>query len=201
MNPIRTSTDPLRALESWYRQAKAARYPQPDAMTLATASPTGKPSARVVLYKGVRGSGAKRKIFFVSNYQSRKGRELARNKNAALVFVWLIPERQIRVEGKVTRASARESDVYWAQRSRDSQLSAWVSSQSREIKSYASLQKALRAATKRFDGKPIPRPAHWGGYCLLPQVIEFWQGRPHRLHERAQYKRTARGWKRVLLAP
>ncbi len=168
-----------------------------DAFALATATPDGRPSVRMVLYKGVV-NGALR---LVTNYESRKGEELARNPYAALVFYWPILDRQVRIEGRVARASASESDAYFAGRDRASQLGAWASAQSREIETRAELDAALEAARARFEGRPVERPPHWGVLELVPSRVELWRSGPHRLHDRFEYERAGDGWRVRRLAP
>lgn len=180
-------TDPLSVLNTWYEEAARQKDPLPDAMTLATASMDGRPSARIVLFKGILRGG----IFFVTNYQSRKARELEQNPRAALVFHFPTWERQVRVEGRVERATAAESDAYFRSRPRGSQLGAWTSPQSQPIASRAELQAKNDAVEARFGEGPVERPEFWGGYLVLPEVIELWLGRPDRLHDRFVYRRAS----------
>ncbi len=188
---------PLEQLDQWYQAAIQAKAPQPEAVTLATATKRGRPSARIVLYKGL----VKNELFFVSNYNSRKGKEIAANPYVAVVFSWLDLERQIRIEGKIKKATRAQSDAYWNSRPRDSQLSALASNQSHPIESFADFEKKVLALEAKYKDQPIPRPAHWGGYCVTPQVIEFWQGRSHRRHERVLYVLKNGRWKTTLLSP
>jgi pyridoxamine 5'-phosphate oxidase len=190
--------DPLVVLNTWYEDALNGGAAMPDAMTLATATPDGQPSARVVLFKGIVRGG----IFFVTNYGSRKARELDLNPRAALVLHWAAQERQVRVEGRVERSSAAESEEYFASRPRGSQLGAWASSQSAPIASRAQLLQRARAVEERFAGQTIPRPESWGGYLVFPERVELWLGRPDRLHDRFEYRPAAGGrWAITRLAP
>lgn len=192
------SPDPFKLFETWLRDAQKAGIHNADAMTLATATRGGIPSARMVLFKGMIRGG----FSFFTNYQSDKARDLDANPRAALVFHWDSFERQIRIEGRVERCTKAESDRYFACRPRESRIGAWASPQSSVIPDRAELELKLAAVEKRFAGKnKIPRPAFWGGYRIVPETIEFWSGRVHRLHERKVYKRSGRGWKTALLAP
>jgi pyridoxamine 5'-phosphate oxidase len=190
-------SDPLAVLNAWYEEAIARGEAMPDAMTLATATRDGAPSARVVLYKGIKRGG----IFFVSNYQSRKARELEDNPRAALVMHFPRMERQVRVEGLVERASAAESDEYFASRPRGSQLGAWASPQSQPITSRDELLERTRAAEARFGAGDVSRPEFWGGYLLMPKSIELWLGQGDRLHDRFRYALGSSGWSIERLAP
>lgn len=190
--------DPIALFESWYAEARAAGGPPADAMTLATATPDGRPSARIVLLKGVDERG----FAFFTNGESRKARELEANPRAALAILWPVLERQVRVTGTVARFDAAESDAYFATRPRDSQLGAWASQQSRPLAHRSELDERWRELEVRYEGTPVPRPPHWGGYRVQPQEIEFWQGRASRLHDRIVYMRTHDGgWERVRLQP
>lgn len=189
--------DPLGILNAWYEEALAAGDALPDAMTLATATKQGRPSARVVLYKGLLRGG----IFFVSNYQSRKAHELAENPYAALVMHYPQRERQVRLEGRVERATQAESEAYFRARPRGSQLGAWASPQSQAIASRAELDARLEDVTQRFGDAPIPLPETWGGYLLVPDSVELWLGRADRLHDRFRYERDGDGWRVKRLAP
>lgn len=190
--------DPIRQFAHWFQQALAAGVMDPNAMTLATCTPDSWPSARVVLLKGYDERG----FTFFTNYQSRKGRELAANPHAALTFYWPEVSRQIRIEGTAGRVSAEESDLYFASRPLDSRLGAWASEQSEVLGSREELEARFRQMQERFADGPVPRPPHWGGYRLAPELIEFWQGRPFRLHDRLGYTRQPDGtWKRERLAP
>ncbi len=190
--------DPFRQFDTWYRLAAEAGLWLPDAMTLATCTPDGAPSARVVLLKGFTQDG----FSFFTNYDSRKGRELEANPRAALVFWWGELERQVRAEGRVGRVTAAESDVYFQTRPRGSQLGALASRQSEILAGRAELDRRVAELQARYGDGPVPRPPGWGGYRLRPDVIEFWQGRPDRLHDRLCYVRLAGGgWQVRRLAP
>ena len=188
--------DPLRQFERWLRDAVEAGVPLPNAMTLATVTAQGAPSARVVLLKGVERGG----FVFFTNYLSRKARELEARAAACLVFLWSDLERQVRIEGRVEKVTAAESDAYFATRPLGARLSAWASPQSEGVPSRQSLQDRFSEMQKAHGDNPA-RPAHWGGYRVLPESIEFWQGRADRLHDRLLYRRAANGWTLERLAP
>jgi pyridoxamine 5'-phosphate oxidase len=192
-------SDPLSVLNTWYDQALGAGDPMPDAMTLATATPAGKPSARIVLFKGLlRGA-----VLFVTNYQSRKARELDENPHAALVMHFPLRERQVRLEGRVERASQAESEAYFRGRPRGSQLGAWASPQSQPIRSRAALDALAHGVEARFADQAVTRPEFWGGYLVFPERVELWLGRPDRLHDRFLYCREPgqSAWTIERLAP
>ena len=189
--------DPFRQFEKWFQEAEAAKLAEPNAMTLATASPDGRPSARTVLLKGLDGRG----FVFYSNYESRKGRELALNARVALVFPWIALERQVLIEGTVTTVAREESAAYFHSRPRASQLGAWVAQQSSVIPGRATLEEAMKALEKKHAGAEIPLPPNWGGYRVVPDLFEFWQGRESRLHDRLQYVPAPGAWRIERLAP
>lgn len=191
------SSDPVEEFTRWFDEAVKAQVLEPNAMTLATATSDGAPSARTVLLKGFDQRG----FVFFTDYRSRKGVELERNARAALVFYWGELERQVRITGTVERTSVQESEAYFRTRPVGSRLGAWVSHQSRVIPSRAQLESGLREVKERFSSDEIPLPPHWGGYRVLPQEIEFWQGRENRLHDRIRYTRDGEGWKVERLSP
>ena len=193
-----TSADPLALFHDWQAQAVAAGAPLPEAMTLATADEGGRPSARAVLLKGVDERG----FLFFTNYESRKGRQLEANPNAALSFLWHSePRRQVLVTGTVGRLPREESEAYFRTRDVGSRLGAWASRQSSPIGSYAELEEAFAEAEERF-GDDVPLPDWWGGYVLRPETIEFWESRPNRLHDRVRYSRDEDGsWHPAQLCP
>jgi pyridoxamine 5'-phosphate oxidase len=191
-----SAEQPLRQFETWMRQALDAQLPEPNAMTLATVDANGRPSTRVVLIKGYDERG----IVWYTNYESRKGRELAGNPHAALQFHWVELERVVRIEGAVHKVSAEESDAYYASRPLDSRLGAWASPQSQVIASRATLVANAARYAAQYALHP-PRPPHWGGYRLVPERWEFWQGRKSRLHDRLCYRLDGGNWRRERLAP
>jgi len=189
--------DPLAQFARWYGEAQATEKPLPDAVALATATPAGHPSLRMVLLKGFDAHG----FVFYTNFRSRKGRELARNPRAALLFYWGEIGRQVRIDGRVEKLMARESDEYFATRPRGSQLSAWASPQSALVAGRGPLERRFAAFARKYPDA-VPRPPQWGGYRLVPEAFEFWQGREDRLHDRILYRRVRRGrWRIERLAP
>jgi len=188
--------DPIRQFERWFEDALRARLPLPNAMSLATVTPSGAPSARSVLLKGVERGG----FLFYTNYLSRKGRELESRASACLLFLWSELERQVRIDGAVEKVTAEDSDEYYATRPLGARLSAWASAQSEPVSSRSVLEKSMEEARRRHGERP-PRPPHWGGYRVIPQEIEFWQGRADRLHDRLLYRRAGSTWAIERLAP
>ncbi|MFQ3663162.1 MAG: pyridoxamine 5'-phosphate oxidase [Chloroflexaceae bacterium] len=190
--------DPIAQFQLWFDEAVGAGLVEPNAMTLATVSRDGRPSARVVLLKSFDAEG----FVFYTNYDSPKGLDLDATGLAALVFYWPELERQVRIEGAATRVAESESDAYFASRPLGARLGAWVSPQSRVIGGRAELEARLAEVTERFGEGPVPRPAWWGGYRVTPEWLEFWQGRPNRLHDRLRYRRAPEGaWLIERLAP
>jgi pyridoxamine 5'-phosphate oxidase len=193
------SRDPIAEFARWFAEAQAAEVEEPNAMVLATATPDGTPSARVVLLKGFDERG----FVFFTDYRSRKGAELEANPRAALVFYWGELDRQVRITGGVSLASAEESERYFRSRPLGSRLGAWASHQSQVIPGRAALEADLREVEARFADGDVPLPAHWGGYRVVPDTIEFWQGRESRLHDRIRYvkEKGGRGWRVERLSP
>ncbi|HAO33960.1 MAG TPA: pyridoxamine 5'-phosphate oxidase [Candidatus Competibacter sp.] len=189
--------DPIKQFQRWLQEAVAARLPEPNAMTLATADRSGRPCARVMLLKECDAEG----FAFFSNYQSAKGRQLAENPQAALVFLWLELERQVRVEGKVSPIAPAESEAYFRSRPRESRLGALASRQSQVVASRRILDERFQQLADCYPGDDIPMPAHWGGYRLRPELLEFWQGRQGRLHDRLRYRRRENDWLLERLEP
>jgi len=191
------AADPFEQFARWYAEATAASRSDPSAMTLATVRPNGRPSARMVLLKSFDPNG----FVFYTNYASQKGNELATHPYAALVLHWPELHRQVRIEGPVERASDEESDRYFASRARGSQISAAVSPQSQVVSSREELESRVAAAEARYAGRTVARPTEWGGYRVVPETIEFWQGRANRLHDRLRFRREAEAWTVERLAP
>ena len=197
LSEAQVENDPITQFALWYERAAAVVKPLPHAVALATSTPAGRVSLRMVLLKGFDAHG----FVFYTNYRSRKGRELARNARASLLFYWGELDQQVRVEGRVAKVMARESDEYFAMRPRGSQLSAWASAQSQVVAGRAELERRFAAFGRKYAGA-VPRPPYWGGYRLAPEAVEFWQGREDRLHDRIRYRRGARGrWVIERLAP
>ncbi len=188
---------PFEQFGRWFDEALKAEVPEPNAMTLATVDADGQPSARIVLMKGLDDRG----MTFFTNYLSRKGREIAGNPKAALVFFWPDLERQVRLEGTVEKVSEAESDDYYQNRPRGSRLGAWSSVQSAVVPGREALEDRLKELASQYGEGPIPRPPHWGGYRLVPHMFEFWQGRPSRLHDRLRYRVAGGIWVVERLSP
>lgn len=193
------SRDPYALFEAWFAEAKAAEPNDPEAMALATVDATGLPDVRMVLLKAADQRG----FVFYTNEQSAKGAELSSNPKAALVMHWKSIRRQVRVRGPIERVSAEEADAYYASRSRPSQIGAWASEQSRPLDSRETFEARVAEVEKRFEGKDVTRPPHWGGFRILPVQIEFWMDRPYRLHDRVRFTCDAPGgaWKKTRLYP
>jgi pyridoxamine 5'-phosphate oxidase len=189
--------DPVEQFRRWFGEALAANLHEPNAMTLATATPDGRPSARVVLLRGFDERG----FVFYTSYEGRKSGELEANPRAAITFYWGELERQVRVEGRVSRVPNEESDAYFEGRPRGSQLGAWASEQSRPVRDRRVLEERLRGLEAEYEGRRVPRPPFWGGYRVAPETIEFWQGRENRLHDRLRYRRSDGGWEVERLQP
>ena len=205
MQPLAERTfhpDPIAQFRRWFRAAERAGVPEPNAMTLATVTRAGRPSARMVLLKGLPSAkGAQRGFTFFTNYDSRKGREIAQNPRVALVFYWREINRQVRITGRVSKLTAAESDAYFATRPGPSRLAAAASRQSTVIASRAALEDKFAALAAQYPHGGPPRPINWGGYCVHPNEIEFWQQGPHRLHDRLRYRKTRGRWVLERLAP
>jgi pyridoxamine 5'-phosphate oxidase len=191
------ATDPFALFDEWFAEARASESNDPEAMALATAGADGQPHVRMVLLKGHGPDG----FVFFTNEQSAKGSQLRENRRAALLFHWKSLRRQVRIEGDVERVPRPQADTYFGSRARDSQLGAWASDQSRPLDSRATFEQRFEEMKRRYDGKDVPRPPHWGGYRVIPERIEFWSDRPHRLHERRLFVRDGDRWAEGLLYP
>ncbi len=191
------AADPIDQFRDWFDAARAAGLAEPNAMTLATVGPDGRPSARIVLLKGYDARG----FTFYTNYDGRKGREIEANPAAALVFFWPTLERQVRVEGRAVRVAEAESDAYFASRPVGSRLGAWASRQGEVVPGREALEAALADLARDHPDGDLPRPPHWGGYRVVPDSVEFWQGRTGRLHDRLRYRRSPAGWTIERLSP
>lgn len=189
--------NPIFQFEKWFQEAKDANVHEPYAMTLATANKEGQPSARIVLMRKFDENG----IVFFTNYLSRKGKDISENPNAALLFFWHDLERQVRIEGVLEKETTEESDMYFHSRPHESKIGAWTSEQSKVIPNRKILDERFREFSEKFSFDNVPRPQHWGGYILKPNVIEFWQGRPSRLHDRILFTLENGQWKMERLAP
>jgi pyridoxamine 5'-phosphate oxidase len=196
LSEAQADADPLRQFARWFEDALRAKLPLPNAMTLATVTAAGAPSARIVLLKGVEQGG----FVFYTNYLSRKGRELEKSARACLLLLWSDLERQVRIDGAVEKVTPAESDAYYATRPLGARLSAWASSQSEKVDSRQVLERSMEDAKRRYGEAP-PRPPHWGGYRVMPGEIEFWQGRADRLHDRLVYRRKGDSWAIERLSP
>jgi len=193
-----TKGDPINQFEQWFNEALAAKLHEPNAMTLATATTNGKPSARILLLKGFNQHG----FIFYTNYLSRKGKEITKNPQGAITFFWGELERQVRIEGTIEKLSKEDSERYFHSRPKGSQIGAVASPQSQEIEGREGLEKKWSELESEYEGKEVPKPSFWGGYILNPQLVEFWQGRSSRLHDRILYKKVdKKSWKKVRLAP
>ena len=191
------ASNPFALFDDWFAEARASEPNDPEAMALATADAAGRPAVRMVLLKGHGPDG----FVFYTNDHSAKGRDLAANPQAALLFHWKSLRRQVRVEGAVERVTAAEADAYFASRGRDSRLGAWASDQSRALDRRETFEQRFADAAARFDGGDVTRPPHWGGYRVVPERIEFWSDREARLHERRLFERASDGWREGLLYP
>jgi pyridoxamine 5'-phosphate oxidase len=197
LNESDVDPNPFQQFQRWFEQAVNAELPEPNAMTLATASKNGIPAARIVLLKAVNDRG----FTFFTNYNSNKGKELEANPQAALVFLWTELERQVRIVGSVEKISAEESDGYFYSRPHNSRLGAWASEQSEVIPNRDVLEQKLAELKLEYENREVPRPPHWGGFRVIPREIEFWQGRSSRLHDRLLYRRAGESWSIKRMSP
>jgi pyridoxamine 5'-phosphate oxidase len=191
------ANDPLALFDSWFDEARSSEPELPEAMAVATSTPDGQPSVRMVLLKSHGPDG----FVFFTNYASRKGEEIAANPNLALLFHWKSLRRQVRIEGNAQEVGVEEADAYFATRSRDSQLGAWASDQSRPLPDRATFEARYEEMKHKFDGQEVPRPPYWSGFRVVPEHFEFWTDMPHRLHERRVFTRSGGGWTQGLLYP
>ncbi|WP_165321849.1 pyridoxamine 5'-phosphate oxidase [Rhizorhabdus phycosphaerae] len=191
------TTDPFALFADWFTEAKASEPNDPEAMAVATVGQDGQPSVRMVLLKGHDTRG----FVFYTNYESRKAGQIFETGRAALLFHWKSLRRQVRIEGPVLKVSSEEGDAYFATRHRDSQLGAWASEQSRPLDSRETFEARYDEMARRFEGQPVPRPPHWSGFRVVPERIEFWLDRPHRLHERRLFLREGESWNKGMLYP
>ena len=197
LDPAGVAPDPIEQFRAWLRAARDAGIYEPEAMTLSTVDDRGRPASRFVLLRGLDDRG----FSFFTNYESAKARALAARPHAALTFGWLPLHRSVRVEGRVEPLAPAESDAYFASRPRGAQLSAWASPQSSVIAGREALDRAMADAEARFAAGEVPRPPHWGGFLVRHEMVELWQGRPNRLHDRVRYMREGDGWRILRLAP
>jgi pyridoxamine 5'-phosphate oxidase len=192
-----SQVDPFQLFADWFAEARQSEINDPDAMALATATPDGRPSVRMVLLKGHGPDG----FVFYTNLDSRKGAELAANGHAALLFHWKTLRRQVRIEGPIDAVSDKVADAYFSTRSRDSRLGAWASYQSRPLEERATFEHRFEDMTRKFEGQPVPRPPRWSGFQVSPKSFEFWSDRAHRLHERRVFTPSNSGWREGFLYP
>ncbi len=197
LNEASVNDDPMKQYELWFEEAVNSQLLDPYAMSLTTVNSNGQPSIRIVYMRGIKNNG----FIFYTNYSSAKGKDLEQHKQVALNFFWGELERQIRIEGEVKKVNNEDSDTYFAQRPRESQIGAWASNQSEELNDRMQLEEKVTHYTEKFKGVDVPRPEHWGGYIVVPTKIEFWQGRPNRLHDRIVFTKSDDDWKRSRLSP